>query len=246
MSESLFHTELRKYFRLLTGVSASADGDGWDELVEEVDNAYAALPPGRDDIGIRFSKVRGKYEAVEEEISIDGLHDSASERDDIKSLASEVERKIRELVREGFPIETIESWLQDAVKLSPVVITADHRIYLTDYSLEIQMRQLPKALFLFFLKHPEGCRLKDLSDHREELLAIYRKLTISDDQAQVEASIDALVNAQGNSFSEKCAAVKLAFQRSLPKSIAKNYYIQGPQGGVKGISLDRKLVEWEE
>lgn len=145
----------------------------------------------------------------------------------------------------GYPIETIETWLQKAVKLSRVKVTADYRIFLTDYDKEIPMRQLPKTLFIFFLKHPEGCRLKDLGDYRNELLAIYRKLTISDDQAQVEASIDALVNPVGNSFSEKCAAVKMAFLKEIPERIAKNYFIQGPQGGLKGISLDRLLVEWE-
>ena len=76
--------------------------------------------------------------------------------------------------------------------------------------------------------------------------ATVRKLTISDDQVQVEASIDALVNPVGNSFSEKCAAVKYSFLKEIPERIARNYYIQGPQGGVKGISLDRKLVKWEE
>lgn len=166
--------------------------------------------------------------------------------DELAGLARDTKKNIEDLILQDFPVEVIETWLQKAVKLSRVTITADYKILLPDYGKEIKMRQLPKALFLFFLRHPEGCRLKDLSDYKDELLAIYRKLTISDDQAQVEASIDALVNAQGNSFSEKCAAVKLAFLKEIPERIARNYYIQGPQGGVKGISLDRTLVEWEE
>ena len=117
---------------------------------------------------------------------------------------------------------------------------------LADYEKEIRIRQLPKTELLVFFRQRKGCRLKDLSDHRDELLDIYRKLTISDDQAQVEASIDALVNPVGNSFSEKCAAIKLAFLKEIPERVAKNYYIQGPQGGVKSISLDRALVDWEE
>ncbi|MBR1576015.1 MAG: hypothetical protein IJ654_06150, partial [Bacteroidales bacterium] len=159
---------------------------------------------------------------------------------ELRTQTREVHRLIEDLIMQDFPVEVIETWLQKAVKLSHLKVTADYRILL-----EIKMRQLPKALFLFFLKHPEGCRLKDISDHREELPAIYRKLTNQDDEAQVEASIDALVNPVGNSFSEKCAAVKLAFLKEIPERVAKNYYIQGPQGGVKGISLDRALVEWE-
>lgn len=184
-------------------------------------------------------------EHIEDENTPEVDNGTDEDHDDIDTLAAEVESKIEKLLMNDFPVEVIETWLQKAVKLSRVEVTADWRILLPDYGKEVKLRQLPKALFIFFLRHPEGCRLKELSDHREELLAIYRKLTISDDQAQVEASIDALVNAQGNSFSEKCAAVKLAFLKEIPERIAKNYYIQGPQGGVKGISLDRKMVEWE-
>ena len=204
------------------------------------------LPELVEDQGIRFSKVRRE----EDDISL--LADSAAEQSqynvdpELEKLANEVEAKIANLIMQDFPVEVIETWLQKAVKLSCVKVTADYRIFLTDYDKEIKMRQLPKTLFLFFLRHPEGCRLKDLSDHRDELLDIYRKLTISDDQAQVEASIDALVNPVGNSFSEKCAAVKMAFLKEIPERIAKNYFIQGPQGGVKGISLDRELVDWDE
>lgn len=196
--------------------------------------------------GIRFSKVRRD----QDEISM--LADSAAEQGqynvdpELEKLANEVEAKIANLIMQDFPVEVIETWLQKAVKLSRVKVTANWRILLTDYGKEVKLRQLPKALFLWFLKHPEGSSLKRLQEHRDEILDIYRKLTISDDQAQVEASINALVDPLANSFSEKCAAIKLAFLKEIPERVAKNYYIQGPQGGVKSISLDRALVDWEE
>ena len=256
MSNNLFHTELQQYLCLLTGKHAPVNDEAWDNLVEKVDSAYAAFLRDKGSDGIRFSKVLREFEALDLDVEITGspfLADSASEMkyghveedDELESMAAEVEDKIQQLVKGGYPIETIETWLQKAVKLSRVKVTADCRIFLTDYDKEITMRQLPKTLFIFFLKDGKGCRLKDLGDHRNELLDIYRKLTISDDQAQVEASIDALVNPVGNSFSEKCAAVKYAFLKEIPERIARNYYIQGPQGGVKGISLDRKMVDWE-
>ncbi len=146
---------------------------------------------------------------------------------------------------QDFPVEVIETWLQKAVKLSRLKVTSDYRILLPDYDKEIKLRQLPKALFLWMLKHKDGCRLKDLSDYQSEILDIYRKLTILDDDAQAVASIEALVNPMGNSFSEKCAAIKYAFLNEIPDRIARNYYVHGPQGGAKRISLDRSLVDWE-
>lgn len=171
---------------------------------------------------------------------VKGVHD-----DEVLQLAEEVEAKIRELVMADFPVEVIETMLQRAVKLSRVRVTSDWKILLTDYGKEIKMRQLPKTLFLWFLKHRDGCRLKDLQDHRDELLSIYKRLTNQANAAAVVSSIDALVSPIGPSFSEKSAAVKLSFLKEIPERIAKNYYIHGPQGGIKAIDIDRDLVDWE-
>lgn len=234
MNDSLFHTELLQYFYLLTDKNMPADGAAWNNLVKEVNTAYSSFLRDASEDDIRFSKAQRSGNEIK-----------GAEEPRVQSLAREVERKIRRLVEAGFPIETIETWLQNAVKLSRIKITANYRIVLTDYDKEIVMRQLPKTLFLFFLKYPEGCRLKELIDHRGELLAIYLKLTNLDDRIQMESSIDSLVDPLSNSFSEKCAAVKFAFLEELPERVAIHYYIQGPQGGAKGISLDRALVEWE-
>ena len=204
------------------------------------------LPEYKEEANVRFSK---RYRDADDMLSLpDALDDDMPgvEDDELRAQAREVHRLIEDLVMQDFPVEVIETWLQKAVKLSRLKVTADWRILLTDYGKEVKLRQLPKALFLWSLKHPEGSSLKRLQEHRDEILDIYRKLTISDDQAQVEASIDALVDPLANSFSEKCAAIKLAFLKEIPERVAKNYYIQGPQGGVKSIGLDRALVDWEE
>ena len=166
--------------------------------------------------------------------------------DDVQELAADVEAKIRQLLMHRFPVEVIETWLQTAAKPSRLLVTADHRILLSDYDTEIRLRQLPKALFLFFLRHEEGCRLKDLRDHREELLDIYWTLTNQEDARQVEKSIDSLVDPFSNSFNEKCSAIKSAFLSEISERYARYYYIQGPQGDVKRITLDRALVRWED
>lgn len=237
-------------------IRKASEGDGFlvAEIVARHYNSFLLkaqpyiniLPEHKDEENVRFSKLFRDGDTIWDLLDDDYDGRLIPGDDDVSQLAHEVKRKIEALVMQDFPIEVIENWLKKAIKLSHIKITADYRILLTDYGKEIKMRQLPKALFLFFLKHPEGCRLKDLCDHKAEILEIYRKLTIHEDPSQTEASIDALVNAHGNSFSEKCSAIKLAFLNEISDRIAQNYYIFGPQGGVKGISLDRSLVEWEE
>ena len=237
-------------------IRKNPDGDGFlvAEITAKTNHSFLKAAQGYFDIlpditkeeKVKYSKVFKDSDEMDLLGDIEGVEFYAIQSPEIRTLAQEAQQKIQDLIMQDFPIEIIETWLQKAVKLSHLKVTVDYRILLPDYNKEIKLRQLPKTLFLFFLRHPEGCRLKDLSDHRQELLDIYRKLTISDDQAQVEASINALVDAQGNSFSEKCSAIKLAFLNEISDRIAQNYYVCGPQGGVKGISLDRALVEWEE
>ena len=71
------------------------------------------------------------------------------------------------------------------------------------------------------------------------------ELDIGDDPQKMKESIVALTDPLNNSINEKCAAIKKAFLLQVNDDVAKNYYVTGMQGGVKGITLDRNLVEWE-
>lgn len=164
---------------------------------------------------------------------------------EMKEMAEDVRQKIRDLVMSDFSVEVIERWIQEAVRPSRIKISGNYRIFLTDYGKEIKLKQLPKALFLFFLKHEEGCRIKELQDYREELLSIYNKLTIFDNQQDNANRIDQLVDPLGTSFIEKCSIIKKAFVTVISDARAKPYYIFGEKGGAKRISLDRSLVDWE-
>ena len=77
-----------------------------------------------------------------------------------------------------------------------------------------------------------------------ELMDIYQKLTNSNDLETIEQRIDSLVNPDGVSFVEKCSMIRRAFNGLVPMRFVSEYYIQGPQGEAKCISLDRSLVEW--
>lgn len=164
---------------------------------------------------------------------------------EMANAAAELESKVKGLLLQGFPAEIIRSWIDKPVKLSRLRITRQFRILLVDYDEEVIMRPLPKAVFLFFLRHPEGIMFSYLQDYRDELMMIYGHVCTNDDPKKMETSIAALVNPFNNSICEKCAAVKKAFMQIVTDSIARNYYITGEQGKKKGILLDRSLVEWE-
>ena len=107
------------------------------------------------------------------------------------------------------------------------------------------MTALPKAVFILFLKHPEGLRFKMLSDYYAELKRIYLALKTDSNYEEYETSIKNITDPFNNSINEKCARIREAFVKVIDENIAKNYFVTGQRGEAKKITLDRKLVIWE-
>ena len=130
--------------------------------------------------------------------------------------------------------------------LSRIVIDSDFRITLPDFgNLEIKLRPLPKALYFLFLRHPEGILLKHIFDYRSELLEIYKELNYFDNWENAVESINKLTNPTNNSINEKCSRIKEAFVSNFDDAIAQFYYITGPRGKEKKVSLDPNLIFFE-
>ena len=165
--------------------------------------------------------------------------------EEMQNALKEAEEMIKDLLLKGCPTELILSWLNQNVKLSRLRITKHYKILLVDYDKEIKMGPLPKTVFLFFLRHPEGVMFSHLQDYKQELKEIYGRVCTNDDLEKMEQSISRLTDPFDNSICEKCAAVKKAFVMNVSDTVAKNYYVNGSQGEKKSISLDRNLVEWE-
>lgn len=130
-------------------------------------------------------------------------------------------------------------------KLSRLVVTPDYNIVLPDYDSDpIPLTPLPKAVFLLFLRHEEGIYFKELMDYREELQAIYSKITNRTSSAVVDSSLEAVTDPTQNSINEKCSRIREAFIGRMDERIAQHYFITGKRGEIKRITFPRHLVEW--
>ena len=153
----------------------------------------------------------------------------------------EVRERINKLRQRGIAEYLLEQLIHPDNRLSRLVVTKDWRIILPDYNdMEIKMEPLVKAVYLLFLRHPEGIAFKQLPDYREELTRIYSGLT---DRAM--QSIEDVTNPMLNSINEKCARIRAAFVGQFDDYMAKSYYIDGERGEAKKIALPRNLVTWE-
>jgi tetratricopeptide (TPR) repeat protein len=210
------------------------------------DYAIGTSPSDKDSIA-KYEKKHGDSASIADELFPLEAH----------QLAYEIMERVNQLKRNGFEKLLIESLSQalfnktkniDAVGtgLSTIRITNDYRIFLAEYGEhEIELTPLPKVVFLFFLRHPEGVMFKRLYEHKEELINLYKELSLREDILAMHRSIDELVDPTKNSINEKCSRIKEAFVKIMDDKYARHYYITGNRGSEKRILLDRSLVVWE-
>ena len=164
----------------------------------------------------------------------------------INELMEEVRERIGKLRQRGIAEYLLEQLIHPDNRLSRLVITKDWRILLPDYNnMEIKMEPLVNAVYLLFLRHPEGITFKQLPDYREELTRIYNQLKPSGLTDRAIQSIEDVTNPMLNSINEKCARIRAAFVGQFDEYMAKSYYIDGLRGEAKKVALPRNMVTWE-
>ena len=162
------------------------------------------------------------------------------------TLLEDMDVRVQKLRNKGLNEWTFRGLFKTKAQLSRLIITKDYRILLPDYNdIEVKMEPLVKAVYLLFLKHPEGILFKGLTDYREELLDIYKKLKPMGLNKRTIQSIEDVTNPLLNSINEKCARIRSAFVKEFDESLAKNYFVTGERGEAKKIALPRDLVIWE-
>lgn len=160
-------------------------------------------------------------------------------------LVEEVKERIRKLKDYGMSEKELTSLLEMEQPLLKLTVSRNYRLYLGEQRVEIRMEPLVKAVYLLFLRHPEGIIFKNLPDYRQELIKIYsdvRPWGLTDRALQ---SIEDVTNPLLNSINEKCARIKKTFLSLMGSDMAEHYYIKGTRSEPKGIALPRDLVTWE-
>jgi hypothetical protein len=263
------YLEADSQFRGITITASSFEGDEGlkkvlDEILRDIDNHRGPL--------IRFSKV-SRVEPEEEiesaSIAKEPLPGERCEDGDIlyrsdedwdfdeeflldkesKALFQEIRERVEKLEQKGVDSYLIEMLFKNRKrKLSRLLVNKNYSIFLPDYfGMEIRMTPLPKAVFLLFLKHPEGIKFSYLPDFRDELLDIYKKIKGAFyNESSAKKSVWAVTDPLNNSINEKCSRIREAFISQFDDHLARFYYVDGEWGEAKRIALPRQLVKWEE
>jgi hypothetical protein len=99
-------------------------------------------------------------------------------------------------------------------KLSRLIIDSDYKITLPYYdNLEIEMKPIPKSLYILFLRYPDGIILKDIADYEDELWKIYNHISNWEDFDRMRQNIHRICSLADNSINEKISLIRAAFTR---------------------------------
>lgn len=128
--------------------------------------------------------------------------------------------------------------------MSRLTVNRDLKIILPDYDeLEIRLSPLAKALYILFLKYPDGIVLKDIGDYRDELGGIYEIVMPGRDDSLAEQAIDNVCSPFSDTLRQNLSRIKRAFSVNiLDKDIAEHYYITGRRGEPYRIALNTDLI----
>lgn len=202
-----------------------------------------------EDSEVRFSIRRRDTSLWDEIAPVRPKTQKESEDEEIRDNEKECDQyayiNISALKRLGINAEILAQILGTEKKLSKVHVTRNGRIFLEDYGKEVVLDDLSKALYLLFLRHEEGIKIKNLSDHYRELFDYYQSISGRDDKSAMEQTIRNLVTPYNNSVNVLISRIKKSFMKAYDPALAEKYYIGGQKGEAKGISLDRSLVIWD-
>ena len=124
----------------------------------------------------------------------------------------------------------------------------NYRVLLPDYASEIHFTAQVKALYVLFLNHPEGIRMKDIGDYKEEYIYLYFQLTNRSDTDKLRESVNKLLDVcNPNALNVKKSQCNSAIYSALPREDLYRYYeIEVRRGLPHKINLNRRLVHMPE
>ena len=119
-----------------------------------------------------------------------------------------------------------------------------YHVLLPDYEREIHFTAQVKALYVLFLNHPEGIRMKEIADYKDEYKQLYFHLTNRSDTDKLRGSVERLLDVcNPNALNVKKSQCNSAIYWAIPESALRHYYeIEVNRGQPHKINLDRALV----
>lgn len=122
----------------------------------------------------------------------------------------------------------------------------NHYMFLTDLGdLQVNLNPKERALYLLYMRHPEGISRTNVVDYKNELKSYYKWLTNSSSSDQIKMAVDLLVDASDDNFIQVLSRIRRKFKQAVGHEQYKDYSIES-NNGIYQIAIDRELVSFNE
>lgn len=128
---------------------------------------------------------------------------------------------------------------------SHLVVTENtYHVLLPDLNKEFHFTTQVKALYILFLNHPEGIRIKEIADYKKEFTHIYLHITTWSDVERLREIVDKLLDVcNRNALDAKKSQCNRTIRETISdENLQKFYEIEVHHGEPHKINLDRSLV----
>ena len=255
IDEEISLEQPKRYIRYKRTDDSALSQEDEDIDLETTQVEYSSTP----NIGDRFKRwlKHSASDIVKEEDNATGSSALSSQAtlddihgDDIRETFKSMEKNIERLRFLGVPLDAIYEFVRKYETISRLLITDDLRIILLDYNKEVTMPALYKAVYLLFIYYrKDGIILQELENYHNDLVDLYKKTKMIDklNPRQIQ-SINKLESSwdDDGSIHTVLSRIKTAFRNVVHEHLARHYYILGRPGEPYKISLDPKLIEWED
>lgn len=214
-------------------------------------NLFVFFNPYEGIITLKYKKGQHPLNGIDDD---DEYKQKKREKAKLIARAKRINAAIERLQREGGINFLHEMLAEDTLRalraepapsdLSRLVITDNFHFLLPDYDLDVHMnRTLCKVFYILFLRHPEGIRLKEIADYRDELLFIYKTISNRLDVNKMTASIDAAIDLEDPALLyQYISRANKSFRDKLSFKLSEHYVISNDRANLSTIRLTRSLV----
>jgi hypothetical protein len=132
-----------------------------------------------------------------------------------------------------------------SVHPSCLVITENtYSVLLPDWDKEFHFTTQVKALYILFLNHPEGIRMKEIADYKKEFSHIYLRITTWSDVERLKEIVDKLLDVcNRNALDAKKSQCNRTIRETISDKVLQKFYeIEVHPSEPHKINLDRSLV----
>ena len=129
-----------------------------------------------------------------------------------------------------------------------ILVNGDMKIILPDYDeMEIEMPAMCRTLYILFMKRRlqgGGIVLKNMDEHRDEILNIYSMVKPGANRKRVAHTVDNLCNPLSESLNQTISKVNRRIKDVITdKELVKMYIITGKKGEPYSIGLSPEYLE---